>query len=136
VDARNTDLDLQHEQILDRLEFEGRSAAKLAAIRLHAVERWRWDEPSVSFHWANAGGMWRGVTMRVDILENSLDIEGNAWLDHDLAGTLRRRRWHHESLAHATATGPIPSLAEAFRVVQSWRHDKLEAVDETGASNG
>lgn len=115
---------------LQEVESAGRSAAESLNIPLAAVERWRWDEPTVSFQWVDAVGMWRSVSARYSARNESIELEGSAWVDRDV-GLGRERLWHHRSFDRMTVPVAVRHFPSVFRDVAGWDVSTLDRVEQS-----
>jgi hypothetical protein len=115
--------------IFDRIEPLLLSLASEHELAGESVERWRWDEPSITLKWQD-GLLGKSLVFITEDEPNNSFIEVNAW--NGLLGSARR--WRHSTwkIPDGVLTtsdvheSVIRSLLEkGFAVVNSWQEQDL-----------
>lgn|SRR3989344_167638 len=98
-------------------------------------ERYRWDEPAISFTWVS-NNINRSVVADVD--GRTVNVEINAWKDAEEGGTTLRN-WNNKLIGNSASGTPREHelLRMAFQKVSSWKLSDLNRENplSRGAGN-
>ncbi|MDX1992116.1 MAG: hypothetical protein SF029_06990 [bacterium] len=138
-------VDFEHlDETLDAINEVMQQVAGHHKLRKTEIERWRWDQPSISLTWPCDDFIQRKILASLDIGSGvpadlyRLNVTVDAWKDDTLVVDdgirVPVRYWNHERIQEKafTTAGDFPvnyvekAIQQAYQTVSSWKIDDLE----------
>lgn len=98
-----------------------------------SIERWRWNEPSITLAWSKEIVEHNIHAHIVDKEFMGLQIEVNSWLDEDREeGKVRVRHWKHQVISERIGLNEMEYglFQKAFKIVSMWSQRMLKDKGE------